>query len=59
LNPPFTVAVSEIEPPRVTPADAWVAMVGAAWVTTTASAGSLHAVVTGARPGCWYSATHR
>ncbi len=59
LNPPLTVAVSETGPPSVTPADACVAIVGAAGVTTTDSAGSLQAVVTGARSGSWYSATKR
>ena len=38
MNPPLTVAVSEIDVPTGPPAEGVVAMVGAAWVMTTGSA---------------------
>ena len=38
VNPPLTVAVSEMEVPTAPPAEGVVAMVGVAWVMTTGSA---------------------
>ena len=46
LNPPLTVAVSEMDVPTGPPAEGVVAMVGVAWVITTGSAG--HGELTGA-----------
>ena len=38
VNPPLTVAVSEMEVPTAPPAEGVVAIVGVAWVMTTGSA---------------------
>lgn len=59
LKPPVTVAVSETAPPRKTGGEAWVVILGAAWVTTTDSLGSLQAVDATVAPPSWYSATQR
>ena len=48
LTPPASVAESEIAPPMVTGAEAWVTTAGPAWLTTTDSLASLQAPETAA-----------
>lgn len=56
LNPPLNVAESETVRPD---ADAWVVRVGTARLTTTASFGSSHGVLSRVSLLSRYSATHR
>ena len=50
LKPPASVAVSEIEPPRVTGADALVTIVGLALLTTTSSLAAPQGLMTALLP---------